>query len=193
MVFYEGGQHITPTPFGVMPTYENALLDIQRDTSMYNMYMEWYAFMKTLQSGTKPLQLMNFSFISSRSAQYGSWGILETMAQDTAVIKAPKYAATIKNMAKGGCLMVSTLNEPTQPPYRIEIFPNPTCNDLNLKADDDLEEVTIIDAASKTVYTTRPQTNSFKLSMQPFPAGVYILNVSIKGNTQNNSYKVIKN
>jgi hypothetical protein len=98
MLFYEGGQHLTPTPFGVQPTYANALLDVQRDTSIYNLYTEWYDFLKTLQTGNTPLTLMNFSFISARSAQYGSWGILETMEQDTAIIKAPKYAATLKYM-----------------------------------------------------------------------------------------------
>src|SRR5690606_38050356 len=38
LAFYEGGQHFTPHPFGVEPTYAKALLDIQLDTAMYNLY-----------------------------------------------------------------------------------------------------------------------------------------------------------
>jgi hypothetical protein len=100
MVFYEGGQHLTPTPFGEEPTYAQALLDIQRDTAIYNLYNEWYDFVRTLQTGDAPLQLMNFSFVGGRSAKYGSWGILETMDQDTSLIPAPKYQSTIENMVK---------------------------------------------------------------------------------------------
>ncbi len=101
VIFYEGGQHITPHPFGEEPTYFQALLNIQRDSSMYNLYVEWFDFLKTLQNGNEPIQLMNFSFIGQRSARYGSWGILETMDQDTNQIPAPKYKAIIE--ANNGC------------------------------------------------------------------------------------------
>ena len=98
LAFYEGGQHLTPQPFGVAPSYEQALIDIQRDTAMYNLYSEWFEQLRTLQEGDDPLLLMNFSFVSHRSAQYGSWGILETLDQDTSVVPAPKYKAIIENM-----------------------------------------------------------------------------------------------
>ncbi len=101
LAFYEGGQHLTPHPFGVKPDYSQALLDIQRDTAMYNLYSEWFSQIRTLQEGDEPLLLMNFSFVSSRSAQYGSWGILETMDQDTSIIPAPKYKALLENMNIG--------------------------------------------------------------------------------------------
>ncbi len=98
LVFYEGGQHLTPNPFGEEPTYAQALLDIQRDPDMYNLYTEWFTMIRTLQEGREPLLLMNFSFVGGRSARYGSWGILETMDQDLSVIPAPKYQAVIDNM-----------------------------------------------------------------------------------------------
>lgn len=102
MIFYEGGQHVTPIPFGDVPSYEAVLLDLQRDTAMYNLYKENYEFLKTLQSGDNPLELMNFSLISNRSAQYGSWGILETMNQDIAAIPAPKWQATLEYLTDCG-------------------------------------------------------------------------------------------
>ncbi len=111
MAFYEGGQHITPNPFGEEPTYAQALLDIQRDTAMYNLYTEWFGFMRSLHSGDNPLQCMNFSFIGGRSARYGSWGILETMDQDTALIPAPKYRAIVENL-KPGCSVCQIITIP---------------------------------------------------------------------------------
>ena len=95
MIYYEGGQHITPTPFGEEPTYAQALLDIQRDTAMYNLYTEWFRFLETLTTPGEETLFGNFSFIGSRSARYGSWGILETVTQDTNIIPAPKYSAII--------------------------------------------------------------------------------------------------
>ncbi len=127
MRFYEGGQHLTPYPFGEEPTYANALLNIQRDTSMYNLYMEWFDFLKTLQSGNEPLQLMNFSFIAGRSAQYGSWGILEALDQDTSIIPAPKYKA-IKETIENCHNSVVSLNNNSEDIITLKIsqnYPNP--------------------------------------------------------------------
>ena len=103
LVFYEGGQHLTPHPFGLEPTYGQALLDVQRDTSMFNMYNEWFDSLRTVQVGDTPLQLMHFSLVSQRSARYGSWGMLESMDQDTTVIPAPKYSSILANKAPETC------------------------------------------------------------------------------------------
>lgn len=99
MVFYEGGQHLTAQPFGEEPTYAQALLDVQRDAAMGVLYREWFEFLKTLRRGNEPLVLMNFSFVGPRSAQYGSWGILETLDQDLSKTPAPKYSAVLEAMA----------------------------------------------------------------------------------------------
>lgn len=103
LIFYEGGQHLTPHPFGVEPTYGQALLDVQRDTSMFNIYNEWFDSLRTLQVGDDPLDLMHFSLVSQRSAQYGSWGMLESMDQDTTVIPAPKYSSILANKVAESC------------------------------------------------------------------------------------------
>lgn len=98
LAFYEGGQHLTPHPFGIQPSYDQALLDIQRDTAMYNLYNEWFDKLRLLQEGDESLLLMNFAFVKARNARYGSWGILETMDQDISIVPAPKYKAIIENM-----------------------------------------------------------------------------------------------
>ncbi len=98
LVFYEGGQSLLPNPEGETPSYAKALLDIQRAPEMYNLYNDWYDSIRTFQSGNSPLLLMNYSFVGSRSAEYGSWGILEYSNQDTSQIPAPKYKSTLENM-----------------------------------------------------------------------------------------------
>lgn len=98
LVFYEGGQHLTPIPFGQEPSYAPALLAIQRHPVMKDLYLEWFEFLKTLR-GSEPLVLMNFSFVGPRSAPYGSWGLLETLDQDLAVVPAPKHQAVLEALS----------------------------------------------------------------------------------------------
>lgn len=95
IVFYEAGQHITPHPFGEEPTYAQALLDLHRDTAMYNLYNEWFNLVESVLTGDEKSMYMNFSFVGGRSSRYGSWGILETLDQDTTVVYAPKFQAII--------------------------------------------------------------------------------------------------
>jgi hypothetical protein len=91
LVFYEAGQHITPHPFGEEPTYAQALLDLQRDTALYNLYNEWFGLLENELGPNEKALYMNYSFVGSRSARYGSWGLLETLDQDTSKIYAPKF------------------------------------------------------------------------------------------------------
>ena len=98
MLYYEGGQHLTPTPFGEEPTYADALIGIQRDASLYKLYNEWFDFLKTLNTTSEPSLFMNFSFVSSRSARYGSWGILETITQNVDELPAPKYQSIMEQI-----------------------------------------------------------------------------------------------
>lgn len=93
-VFYEGGQHLTSHPFGEEPTYAQALLDIQRSEALIQLYRDWMAWLATLRSPTEPpLMLMHFSLVAPLSARYGSWGLLETLYQDTTKVPAPKWTA----------------------------------------------------------------------------------------------------
>lgn len=93
LVFYEGGQHLTPQPFGEEPSYAPALLAIQRDKEMKALYLEWFQFLKTLKRDNEPLVLMHYSFVAGLSARYGSWGMFESLDQDLTKIPAPKYEA----------------------------------------------------------------------------------------------------
>jgi hypothetical protein len=96
LLYYEGGQHITPTPFGEEPTYAQALLDVQRDPVMYQLYTSWFDSLETLAIDSVPSLFMTFSFVAGRSARYGSWGMLESITQDTSLIPAPKHRAIME-------------------------------------------------------------------------------------------------
>lgn len=124
MLFYEGGQHLTPHPFGSEPTYAQALLDVQRSPLMYDLYKEWLGFLDSLADKSAPSLFMNFSFIGQRSARYGSWGILETVDQDTALVPAPKYRAIMEYLNNGTTGIPVRRNGPLS--FHIEgNFPNP--------------------------------------------------------------------
>ncbi len=191
MCFYEGGQHITPTPFGEEPTYAQALLDIQRSPQMYDLYNDWYDYIRTLQSGSQPLNLMNFSFIGERSARYGSWGILESMTQNTAIIPAPKYKSTIENMARTGCFTLSVIdNDPDA--TLIKVYPNPFCTYLMIKNKSNEKLFSeLSDINGRTIKTFEFHSTEFNVDLSNLINGMYLLKIYTNtGKTQ--IFKLIK-
>ncbi len=181
LVFYEGGQHLTAHPFGEEPSYSQALLDIHRDPVMYELYNEWYDFMRTIQEGEEPLKLMNFSFIGERSARYGSWGILETMNQDTSVIYAPKFQSTIENMAKDCSPPVSNIEKASN--FNLIVYPNPVNNDLNIisTGDQNIKSLSLFNGAVNRIMELQVNTQNQVLSMGDLPKGMYFLQVRFEG------------
>jgi hypothetical protein len=123
MIYYEGGQHLTPIPFGENPTYSQVLIDIQRDTSMYNLYMEWFKMLEDVTKGSNSL-FMHYSFIAPRSAKYGSWGILESVNQDTSQIFAPKYKAILDYISYATSIERNNYNVPLNY-FLSQNYPNP--------------------------------------------------------------------
>ncbi|TAF31397.1 MAG: T9SS C-terminal target domain-containing protein [Cytophagales bacterium] len=191
MRFYEGGQHITPTPFGEEPTYSQALLDIQRSPLMYEMYNDWYDYIRTLQSGSQPLTLMNFALIGERSAQYGSWGVLESMTQDVSIIPAPKYQSTIENMAGTGCFTLSVTDNDTDVKLT-KLYPNPFCTYLTIqnKSNEKLTSV-VLDLNGRIIKTFEVDSAAFKADLSSLTEGIYFLKIyTSTGKTQ--TYKLIK-
>lgn len=133
MIYYEGGQHITAHPFGEEPSYAEALLDIQRDPVMYDLYHSWFDTLRAIHSGDQPALFMNFSFVADRSARYGSWGILESVTQDIQEIPAPKYQAILENVYPG-CAEASSGTASAGNTASL-LYPNPVRDVLFLKSD----------------------------------------------------------
>ena len=175
MVFYEGGQHLTPHPFGEEPTYAQALLDIQRDSSMFNMYGEWFDFLQTLQEGEKPLQLMNFSFVAGRSARYGSWGILETMDQDTSSIPAPKYSAILA--AINACEINLSTPLPIDDLEEYKVYPNPSNDLLTVTGDLKNSKIVVSNNQGQIVFHKKVHSNHSIINVSNLKPGTYVLQI----------------
>lgn len=97
MVFYEGGQHLTPNPWGSDQPYNQALVDAQRDPGMYQIYMDWFNGLHQIM-GDEPTAFATYSFVGTPSLRYGSWGMLEALNQDLSVLPAPKYEAIMDQL-----------------------------------------------------------------------------------------------
>jgi len=99
LVFYEGGQHLTPEPFGSEQPYNPALEAAQTDPGMYRLYRDWFALLKTLPQSRTPggLLAMHFSLAAPLSGRYGSWGALTDISIQTPYMRtAPKYQALLE-------------------------------------------------------------------------------------------------
>jgi len=175
LVFYEGGQHLTGEPFGAEPSYAQALLDIQRDSSMYNMYVEWFDFLRTLQEGDDPLQLMNFSFVAGRSARFGSWGILETMDQDTTLVPAPKYAAILKTIE--GCDLSVSTSDILKDIEMYQIYPNPTSEHLTITGDLLNSQISIFNHVGQKVFQQNLNATTAILNVSHLESGSYTVQI----------------
>jgi len=176
MVFYEGGQHITGHPFGEEPTYGQALLDIQRDTAMYNMYIEWFDFLATLQTGEDPLQLMNFSFVAPRSSRYGSWGILETMDQDLSVTPAPKYSAILETIQ--ACETIVATKEVEDQSTKYRLFPNPTSDFITITGNLRDGEILMYNEIGREVIRRLVNATSVVLDVSNLTSGAYFIRIA---------------
>lgn len=188
VIFYEGGQHITPNPFGQDPSYEKCLLDIQRDTAIYNLYNEWFEFMESLNTGDEPLTCMNFSFVSGRSAKYGSWGILETLDQDTTLIPAPKYSAILNYMSKN-CNSVNSIGEQNKSEDFI-ILPNPAQNNIAVESNiNEFVKCYIYDLNGFLIM----ESDQSVINIEHLNNGVYIIQIISESKNQIKKLLVAKN
>ncbi len=185
-VFYEGGQHLTPDPFGVQPSYFQALLDIQRDTAMYNLYNEWYDMIRNFQEGNNPLLLMNYAFVGERSAKYGSWGILEYATQDVSQIPAPKYISTLENM-NTGCEVLNV--DQQNAPSTFTIYPNPTADYLFINSNEKITNVYIYSILGQLVLQT-PFINKQPINISSLTQGIYLVNIEYE-NGKTSAHKIV--
>ena len=104
MYYYEGGQHLTPDPWGTQQNYGPAMVAAQQDSGMYTLYREWLDSLSTLATPEAPGLFMHFSYIGVPSELYGSFGSLECQFCPDEYF--PKYEALQAYQAD--CATVST-------------------------------------------------------------------------------------
>ena len=96
LIVYEGGQHTQPFEQGQHP-YNQAVWDAQIHPLMFDLYM--YNFQIHADLGAD--LFMNFSLVSDRQTQWGSWGSLEHLSDarlpltDLRIV-SPKWYAVIR-------------------------------------------------------------------------------------------------
>jgi len=168
MIFYEGGSHVTGIPFGETPSYCQALIDINRDTTIYNLYTEWFEQIATLQSGLEPLQCMNFSFISAPSCQYGSWGIWESLYQDTNALPPYKVYAI---MNQADCATASILEENLEDIFTV--YPNPSSQVLYIQSAFALEFKIVNNFGQEMERKSMHET--IEIDIRNYPPGIYFV------------------
>lgn len=189
IVFYEAGQHITPHPFGEEPTYAKALLDLHRDTAMYNLYNEWFNLVESVLTGDEKSMYMNFSFVGGRSARYGSWGILETLDQDTSVVYAPKFQAIINkiyqcNSTVNNAPIIQSISDAD---VRLKQVEN---NAFAIESSYPIKNINIYNANGQIIRSLMcPGPKEYDFQMDNNARGLYL--IEVKGENFSNIYKVI--
>jgi len=180
MLFYEGGQHLTGQPFGEVQSYDQALLDIQRDTALYNIYQEWFDTLRTMQVGNEPLQLQHFSLVTGRSGRYGSWGMLETMDQDTSLIPAPKFRAVAEVLASDCEAQVSRNEEISQVKQgQLLLYPNPASEEVYFTNIEGVaRRVDVFASTGQTVSSFELSPKQQSIQITEWPSGIYAVVVS---------------
>ena len=191
MAFYEGGQHLTPNPFGVEPTYSQALLDVQTDPEMYDMYTEWINSVRTLNIRNEPMLLCHFIFAGKPSAQFGSWGLLERTGQDTSIMAAPKYKAFIEADACGEFISTSDL---VLEEDALTLYPNPTTGIFRIEGLTSLYEIQVLDVLGAVHQDLSIAVDQdIDIDLSSLPAGMYFVSVRNLSNSAVWIEKIIKN
>jgi len=192
LAFYEGGQHLTPTPFGVMPTYATALLDVQTDPVMYDMYTEWIDSVRTLNTTDEPMLLCHFVFASKQSPQYGSWGLLERSDQDTSIMAAPKYQAFIE--ADGCDDFINSSSDLFLEVDALTLYPNPTTGFFKIEGVTSLYAIQVLDVLGNVHQDLSPAIDQdIEIDLSNLPVGMYFVSVRLLSNNAVWIEKIIKN
>ena len=179
LVFYEGGQHFTPHVFGQIPAYCDALTECQTLPDMYHLYDRLYDTLRTLSQGE--MLLMNFSFISPISCQYGTWGLTQHQFDEIEPYNmAPKYRAVRDNITLyDDCQnAVPTLEEVG---FSVSVYPNPTGELLQIDWENvpsGERRVTLYDLTGRPVLINE---NVNRLNLERFASGVYLIKIESRG------------
>ena len=134
--------------------------------------------------------------ISSAGGYYTSSGISMSWTLGETII--PSYGPTnglILTQGFQSVLRTVAVEENLEPPVKINLYPNPASDYLNISFSEPLDEkadLVILDAQGKLFHkeVIEESTTDFQVSFQEMPSGIYLLKLT-KGK-QSNVYKVVK-
>ncbi len=132
LVFYEGGQHFTPDPWGTVQPYNVALLEAQIAPEMYDLYQQMLDTIAGLSD--EEMVFMHFSFIAPlgsepEDARWGSFGALTSQFfQEEPYEDAPKYRVLTEHIE--ACNETTAVAAPGEAGLAVRVFPNPVAGEL---------------------------------------------------------------
>jgi hypothetical protein len=125
LIYYEGGQHLTPHPFGSVQPYGQALIDAQTLPEMGELYTALLDSLTALTSPGMPSLFANFSYITDTSARFGTWGVLQHQFQP---MVSPKYQALLDHDCTSVPVAIDPGDQNAPPPSGLVLdraAPNP--------------------------------------------------------------------
>jgi hypothetical protein len=178
LVYYEGGQHFTPDPWGTVQPYNPALMAAQEAPEMYDLYQQLFDTLAALTE--EETLMMHFSFISPlwedpNEGAYGNFGALTSQFyQFEPYTDAPKYRALRDHIDE--CATVVSTAQPEPASYSLSLFPNPARSWVRLTFDPKLavESWEVRDMAGRLVQAGELQPGGI-LSLEGLSSGMYIL------------------
>lgn len=172
MLYYEGGQHLTPDPWGTDQNYGPAMVAAQRDSGMYTLYREWLDSLATLGTPDDPGLLMHFSYIGVPSQKYGSFGSLECQFCPDEYF--PKYEALVDYQSD--CTPATAFDPASDPMSGMILRPNPagTSRGELFWPTDIAAQLTLVDIRGRKMsQLTLPGYGWHQVTL-PDPPGMYI-------------------
>lgn len=178
LIFYEGGQHFTPEPWGTVQPYNMALIEAQVVPEMYDLYNQLFTTLLSLTDSE--MTLMHFSFIAPlgevpEDVRWGTFGALtDQFNQGEPFSDAPKYRALRDYIT--ACDITSNTADLTAQGFTFDVAPNPATNSIEVKiegVDVTAGRFRLIQANGTLVQQGTFNKNSFQLSLTSLAKGMY--------------------
>ena len=88
-------------------------------------------------------------------------------------------------------LVVGALSVDTNELQNLTFYPNPTQDQLNLKAESQIESVTVYNLLGQEIINLKPNSMQTQIDMNTLERGVYLMNVTLNG--AEITHRIIKN
>lgn len=195
LVFYEGGQHFTPDPWGTQQSYNTAMMEAQENPLMYDLYEQLFDTLSALSIGET--LLMHYSFINPlwedpNNGAYGNFGsLVSQFYQSEPFTEAPKYRALLEHISEcANITEISSIEDVSQ----FSVFPNPRSSIIriiNRNVTGQQNHIKVSNLMGQIVYENRFTDEVILKKEEIGPNGVYIISCSSQESNNVESNKLV--